>query len=1026
MLYDKKNQELTAEEFKNPGSGYRAAPFWAWNTDLKKEELLRQIDELKSMGFGGFFMHTRAGMSTEYLGDEFMNLVKACRDKAKSEGMLAYLYDEDRWPSGAAGGYVTENPDYGVRYLEFTRDSADSLGDVYIRTLARYDVELSDDGLLASFKRLADGEKAEHEEWNAYVRRGHNSGWFNGYTYLSTTNPDAVKRFIESTYEAYYKAVGEDFGGIVPAIFTDEPRIGGYENNPMKRLARDGKPLSIPFDNRFLEKFTVRYGYDFLDVLPKLFWNTADGSSQSARYDYSAFTTELYNSSFSKQIGDWCSEHGIAFTGHVDREDSLYAQAEVQGDAMAFYKNEGIPGIDLLCNEIRFNTAKQAQSVARQYGKEGVLSELYGVTGWDFGFRGYKYQGDWQAALGVTLRVPHLSWVSMRGSAKRDYPASINYQSAWYREYAMLEDHYARVNAALTRGEPVVRVAMLHPVRSTWLLRGDFEHNGAAIANLDACFKSATDWLLEGQIDFDYVSESLIGELYAPTESGLKLGKVTYEAMYVPPLLTVDRDTLKTIDEFIARGGKVVYSGDAPALVGGKPSDEAKKVFAKAEQIPFNRLALLNAFDEFRDVRVMNSDRLQASNVDTPAERKYLYTMRKDGDSRWLFVAHANEPLRTFGGADDMILTVKGRFKPILYDTLSGEIDENVTYSVSGGNTEINLSVYAYDSVLLKLVPAKEGDRFEREKTVRKTIKKTRFGKVGYSLSEPNVMVLDMPEWSMDGVNYRSREEMLVIDNRIRDEFGYPNATGEDVQPWKIKVDEPDKFPYLRFRFDSEVELSGCRFGYERAVELYLNGERVRLDADGWYADTEIYTTALPTIKKGENELIVRVPISKRISMENCFILGDFGVKVEGDTASLTAKPQTLAFGSVVGQGLPFYGAAVTYKLPYESEGGFVKIVADYYCGNVMTVAVDGERRGRIAFTPYSLELGEIGAGKHEIELTLYASRVNTFGSLHCCVPLHWKGPNLWWQHGNDYNWSYEYCLENVGVMKSPVVIEEK
>lgn len=37
------------------------------------------------MGFGGFHMHVRTGMDTEYLSDEFMHLIRSCTDKAKSE-----------------------------------------------------------------------------------------------------------------------------------------------------------------------------------------------------------------------------------------------------------------------------------------------------------------------------------------------------------------------------------------------------------------------------------------------------------------------------------------------------------------------------------------------------------------------------------------------------------------------------------------------------------------------------------------------------------------------------------------------------------------------------------------------------------------------------------------------------------------------------------------------------------------------------------------------------------------------------
>lgn len=188
MFYDKNNEELTAERFANPDSTYRGAPFWAWNTDLKKDELIRQIGELKKMGFGGFFMHTRAGMNTPYLGDEFMELIRACRDEAKKHDMLAYLYDEDRWPSGAAGGIVTENPDYRVRYLVFSRDEKESLGEYYIGTLAPYDVVLTEDGLLSSFVRINKTDKAKGEKWYAYLKSGNRSGWFNGETYLSTTN----------------------------------------------------------------------------------------------------------------------------------------------------------------------------------------------------------------------------------------------------------------------------------------------------------------------------------------------------------------------------------------------------------------------------------------------------------------------------------------------------------------------------------------------------------------------------------------------------------------------------------------------------------------------------------------------------------------------------------------------------------------------------------------------------------------------------------------------------------------------
>ncbi|KRG13781.1 hypothetical protein ACA29_07795 [Lederbergia galactosidilytica] len=105
------------EQFQNPGMEFRGKPFWAWNGKLEEKELLRQIDILKEMGFGGFFMHSRTGLVTEYLSDEWFHLINTCADRAKELGMEAWLYDEDRWPSGTAGGEVTKNPEYRLKFI---------------------------------------------------------------------------------------------------------------------------------------------------------------------------------------------------------------------------------------------------------------------------------------------------------------------------------------------------------------------------------------------------------------------------------------------------------------------------------------------------------------------------------------------------------------------------------------------------------------------------------------------------------------------------------------------------------------------------------------------------------------------------------------------------------------------------------------------------------------------------------------------------------------------------------------------
>lgn len=109
--FPKSREAFSEALFASPTAEYRGTPLWAWNTKLDLDQLLCQIDHLEEMGLGGFHMHSRVGLDTEYLGEEFMDIVKKCVERAKEKGMFAWLYDEDRWPSGSAGGMVTKDED---------------------------------------------------------------------------------------------------------------------------------------------------------------------------------------------------------------------------------------------------------------------------------------------------------------------------------------------------------------------------------------------------------------------------------------------------------------------------------------------------------------------------------------------------------------------------------------------------------------------------------------------------------------------------------------------------------------------------------------------------------------------------------------------------------------------------------------------------------------------------------------------------------------------------------------------------
>ena len=322
--------------FEKPSAQFRGKPFWAWNGKLDKTELTRQIDIMHEMGFGGFFMHSRAGLETEYLGEEWFSLINSCADYGKKKGMESWLYDEDRWPSGSAGGIVTRDPRYRAMFLEmnlYEKEEWDPLKEVE-HTAAVFALRMKN-GIFSEKRKLLKGEYPQEGETVVLFRTRYSvcTDNYNGFCYLNTMSREAVGKFLEVTHEKYREKCGERLGKEILGIFTDEPHRGGAFTN-----FAEGEKNAVPYTPGLFDEFEKRFGYRLEENLPELFLRRKEGDISKVKWDYFELCQELFLECFAMPIADWCQKNHMIFTGHVLQEDSLSSQTLMQGSLMRFYE----------------------------------------------------------------------------------------------------------------------------------------------------------------------------------------------------------------------------------------------------------------------------------------------------------------------------------------------------------------------------------------------------------------------------------------------------------------------------------------------------------------------------------------------------------------------------------------------------------------------------------------------------------------------------------------------------------------
>jgi hypothetical protein len=573
--------------FENVPRTFTQVPFWFWNGPLDPNQYREQLKQMNSKGVYAAMPHPRFGMDRrQYLEGPFWHAMTAAIDEAKKLDMQIWLYDEYNWPSGGAGGRVTDgHPELYPRGLDYcVRNINDGPLTVSIANPKPTEASMERfEKIVRGFIKKNDAPVSSYEPWGEIIADGSGingpvaEGQWNVLVFFQCLgrNPsildhgsnsmtdylsaEPVARFLALTHDQYYKRFGGDFGGTIPAIFTDE--------------SSTTSPAPFPWTEHFAEEFKARRGMDILDSLPLLLDPDSEAGSK-LRLAYWQTVTDLFAEGFMGHCASWCGLHGIKLMGHIYEEDiRSYAHA---AQLMTVLGRMDIPGFDALGPRCPAHNAKVAISVAQLDEKDEALCESMGLAGgWnctmDMLRTGYNGLG----IFGVSRFVPHAFFQTLDNS-RVECPPSFFRDNPYWKYYKKIADLSARLSYFNHIGRHVAPCAVYYPIESLWAdsvggkgqnvlpWQHRTEGNGDA-ARTCTVFNDLIDGLFARRWDMDVVDDHLLAGSTVKA-SKICIGPEEFRVLIVPPVTAIGAKALETIDGFLQQGGEVVWIERLPRL----------------------------------------------------------------------------------------------------------------------------------------------------------------------------------------------------------------------------------------------------------------------------------------------------------------------------------------------------------------------------------------------------------------------------------------------------------------------------
>ncbi len=909
------------KNFKYPKREMRPVPFWSWNEKLNKRELSRQMRCMKQAGYGGFFMHSRVGLVTTYLSEEWMQLVKFCAEYSQKIGLQANLYDEDMWPSGYGAGLVpAHSEDFHERALVLLEKGTRLPNDTLVTSIARGGKEYE-----ICIRVCASGN----------VR-------FAGQCYIDIFNPEAIQFFFRTIHEKYRKHMGELFGSALKYIFSDEACYGIHWF------------YSVPhttYSPYLRSRIQRECGYDILEHAVKLFFD--EGDYRKIRVDFFRCASEQFNESYTIPYQKYCAEHGLQFTGHLMAEESMYEQAQWTAGVMPCYEFMDVPGIDKLSrvDNDQLVTVKQMTSVAEQLQKPRALSECFAGIGHENGFTGRKKIIDWQAVHGINYINMHLSHYSMRGERKRDYPPNIFYQQPYFPYEKTFSDYAARLCRIASFGKPQVHILVLSPLQSVLAQYNpnDADNEKVLREKYDTPFASLCSLFETHKIDW-HIGDETVLERHARIEGNkFVVGGSEYDVVVLPPLASIKKNTAALLHEF-GKVGKIFSCGEFPQFTDGISAE----IKCNYETVSPERLIEILA-EKYAVLKCGYPNLIARRRVQGNEEVYLLVNRSAQEQIRVDFSAFPRRPDYLLCLSDGNTYRIPQHLQSFIMEPLGSAV-----FLCGSAAKCQNFSL-----------PDRVADGttwHERE----------------YSVIEPvSIQILDENALVIDHVRFASGNDPLPpVDEHVQNIWHrrfYPLPEGTpftaEYRFWVGEIPSSPVFAVIENAENlEEILLNGVPLHPMRKKgELQVTDRKC-------YKDLAFTRVPLgPFIKPGENVLRIRGEKRNNITEVCChrsvlnpethfatevdavYIVGDFALDKRSGKYYIAAK-KPLRLGNIAEQGYPFYSGRIAYKIHSDAQEIYAK-------GDAVTLA-SGKN---VSHEPFLLCMDKNGGGTVIAANTLYA-----------------------------------------------------